>query len=150
MNAIRDKVTRNDPPCRSCHAGTPCGADGRNCPEYSRWRERNQAKANLARPLGLSEMSDSCERGLHADSTVESAAEGRELADLIDRSLPLALRPDYLRLLASESVPKPRRERVQSAVQDILDHPGGYAVQKVSVPPEEPDADFFDSADEDE
>jgi hypothetical protein len=56
-----------------------------------------------------------------ADTTVETEAELNHLLDLIDAQLPIELRADYLRLLAGEAVPEPRRERVQSAVQDILD-----------------------------
>jgi uncharacterized protein YqeY len=145
MNTLRDRVSRRDHPCERCHAGTPCGADGTHRKNYARWSARNKAKANLARPLGLSEVSDGCERGMHVDSMAESGAEGKELLDLIDRYLLLALRVDYLRLLAGEAVPKPRSERVREVFQDILDNPGHYNAQRSGAPVGEPDP-----ADEDE
>jgi DNA-directed RNA polymerase specialized sigma24 family protein len=151
MNAIRDTVRRNDPPCAACHAGTPCGPDGARCERYARWLERNEAKANLARPVALSEVSDSCERSAHGSPTAESVAEGRELTDLIDRGIPLSLRADYLRMAAGESVPKARRERVRQAVRDILENPARYAAQPEAPSGGGPAADaWFDPDDEDD
>jgi DNA-directed RNA polymerase specialized sigma24 family protein len=150
MNALRDRVTRRDYPCERCHSGEPCGPDSTFCKRYSRWAARNTAKANLARPLGLFEVSDNCEQ-LMREPAAEVAAEARELTDLIDRHLPLSLRADYLRLIAGESVPKPRRERVQEAVRSILANPGEYEARRPTVPFEEPDQDdLFDEDDEDE
>ncbi len=149
LNVIRDKVTRNDPPCRRCHAGDSCGPDRTTCPKYTAWFERNRAKANLARPQSLLEASDTCERQT-PEPSAEAVAEARELTDLVDRYLPLALRADYLRLVAGEMVPKPRRLLVQQAVRDILD-PSCYDARKACPRFEAPAVDdLFDPDDEDE
>ncbi len=114
LNFLRDHVTRRDPPCRACHEGRPC-QDGELCTKYSRWLKRNRAKSNIARPLGIEPI-----LGMTTPSSVEPEAIGAELSLLIDLQLPIDLRPDYLRLLAEEPVPKPRRLKVQQAVAGII------------------------------
>lgn len=148
MNALRDRVSRRDPPCASCHAGTPC-RDSAHCPAYGRWFERNRTKANLNRPLSLCETADAGERPAR-EPTAEALAKGQELAALIDRRLPVEFRADYLRLLAGETVPKPRRERVQRAVRDVLDDPVRYDSAIPSETFEELDDVSDDADDEDE
>lgn len=142
LNYYRDHVSRLDPPCRACHEGTPC-SDGDFCKRHMNWLERNRAKSNIARPAGIEVV-----MGLTKPSAVEPEVVGNELSLLIDQQLSIALRADYLRLLAGEPVPKPRREKVQQAVRDILQNPG-RTTQPSSAPPDKPD-DLFDLDDEDE
>lgn len=48
LNLRRKLFRRADSPCRRCHAGTPCGEDGRVCRKYAVWAARNDRKASLA------------------------------------------------------------------------------------------------------
>jgi hypothetical protein len=133
MNALRDSVSRRDHPCERCHAGTPCGADGAHCPRYARWRERNQSKARLSRPVGLDKVSDEHESRMRAEPRAETEAEMRELHDLIDAQLPIDLREPYLKMLPGEPVPKQRRDRVRWAVADILRNPDLVPADSVQI-----------------
>jgi DNA-directed RNA polymerase specialized sigma24 family protein len=144
MNWIRDHITRTDFPCSKCHSGTPCGEDGACCRRYKRWKERNTRKAAIARPVGLDKAVD-----LTRDSTVEDEVAGCELAQLIDRHLPVELRADYLRMLAGTKPPVPlhRREKVQQAVADIL---AGKYTDLPDDTVEESDIDGWDDEDLDE
>ncbi|WP_202920843.1 sigma-70 family RNA polymerase sigma factor [Urbifossiella limnaea] len=117
LNYYRDHVSRRDPPCRSCHEGTPC-ADGEHCRPYAKWLARNKAKANVARPLGIEPI-----LGMTTPSSVEPEAIGSELSLLIDQQLPLDLRPFYLMMLAGVPVSADRKRRVQRAVAEILGDP---------------------------
>jgi hypothetical protein len=50
----------------------------------------------------------------------------KELMDIIDTSLDMGLRGDYLRILHGVYVPKPRREQIYESIMQILrEHKGG-------------------------
>jgi DNA-directed RNA polymerase specialized sigma24 family protein len=123
MNALRDRITRDDPPCASCHAGIPCdwAGDGRQCSTYARWQERNVAKSNIARPLSASAHPVLVETRVSPVPSAEDTTAAQDLTRLIDRELPVELRADYLKMRDSDVlVPLHRRQRVQRAVADIL------------------------------
>jgi hypothetical protein len=109
-NLWRDKVTRPDYPCKTCHSGDPCTPGF--CEPYRKWYKRNHAKASLASPSEMGIL----EEGL------QSRAEGEhsELEALIDKKLPVRLRGDYLRLRAGVKMGAARRKRIAMAVRTIL------------------------------
>src|SRR5690348_1481836 len=39
INLKRDKLHRNDPPCKECASGEPCQPDG-HCKKFLEWRKR--------------------------------------------------------------------------------------------------------------
>ncbi len=120
LNKIRDTITRADPPCSTCHAGSPCGADG-HCPKYAKWLGRNQTKANIHRPLSASVHPALVETRMCPLPSAEETTTAADISLLIDRELPVELRGDYLRMRdADVSVPLHKRQRVQRAVADIL------------------------------
>lgn len=117
-NLRRDKLRRNDPPCESCHAGTFCGqTEGGACRRYADWLKRNNAKANLARPLDIDNVSDN--KKSH-DCTTERDVEMDELLELIDEKLPMELRSYYLQMRDGLQVPKAKRQAVMDAVKEII------------------------------
>jgi DNA-directed RNA polymerase specialized sigma24 family protein len=109
INLKRDKLHRTDVPCRRCHEGDFCTADG-VCKVYSEWRARNSAKANLMRPVALDRVADEKERRTRTDSTAEGDVQAAELKRLIDEKLPVELRADYLKMLGGVSIPPARRK----------------------------------------
>jgi DNA-directed RNA polymerase specialized sigma24 family protein len=120
LNFYRNKCRRNDPPCPLCHAGRHGEHDdGQPCGKYLAWKRRNDAKANLLRPVFMEE----AEYTPSTPSTVESDAEVNEALALLDRKLPAELRSDYLRMRGGEKLPKARRARVEAAVRAAL---GGH------------------------
>lgn len=123
INFRRDKLRRNDPPCRRCHAGDPCGPDGEPCARYAGWAGRNRSKSNLMRPLGLDRVADEGERRTRVGSVAEGEAEVAELLKRIDEGLPAELRASYLQMRAGVAVPKARRLVVEAAVKEIIGCP---------------------------
>jgi len=119
-NLIRNKLRRNDPPCKKCHSGTACQADGAYCNKYASWLQRNSAKANLMSPRDIEHLSEEQESKARTESSVEQDAEQAELIRLVDEKLPIELRSVYLQMKAGVSVPKSKRRLVIQAVQDIL------------------------------
>jgi DNA-directed RNA polymerase specialized sigma24 family protein len=121
-NFKRDRYCRNDPPCRDCHAGHLCD-DGQPCKTYSAWRQRNAAKANLQRPLDITNISDERERRTRVESSSSDDAAVNELLGKIDRELPVELRGTYLQMRAGVSIPKAKRLQVEAAVKEIIGWP---------------------------
>jgi hypothetical protein len=125
LNKIRDTVTRAEPPCASCHAGTPCEPDGQQCAKFVNWVGRNQAKANIHRPLSMSAHPGLVESRSSPAHSAEETTTATDLSLLIDQQLPIELRSDYLKMRDSDVlVPLPRRQRIQRAVADILSAAG--------------------------
>lgn len=119
INLWRDKLWRNDPPCKGCHNGKPCN-DGVVCVKYAAWKNLNQAKSGLMRPLDLANICDERERRTRIQSTASDDVEITEILHLIDEKLPVELRTTYLQMRDGVSIPKAKRTEVEQAVKDIL------------------------------
>lgn len=120
INLRRDKLRRSDSPCKACHSGLCCTPDGTPCEKYVVWRDRNQAKANIARPLDIDNVSDEHEHRTRTESTVVEDAAVSELVERIDKQLPVEMRGDYLRMKANVHIPKGRRYQVEEAIKKIV------------------------------
>lgn len=121
LNLRRDKLRRNDPPCKRCHSGNPCEeAEGHVCDKYAAWLARNQAKADLLRPLDLTNISEDKVRRTRVTSSVQEDAELSEFVKRIDEQLPVEFRSTFLQMRAGVSVPKSRRQQVEAAMKEIL------------------------------
>lgn len=119
----RDEFRRNDPPCLLCHHAegkVSKHEDGQFCKKYVDWKKRNDAKANLMRPLGIDHISDQGEESTRRESEVPETAELNEMLRLIDEHLDVELRAVYLQMRANRPVPKSRRVAVEKAVREIL------------------------------
>jgi len=121
INLIRDKCRRNDPPCKICHENNQhLHEDGQICSKYAKWRARNDAKANLARPLDIGLIADEHERNMRCQANVEESAEVDEAIRMVDEKLPVEMRADYLRMRAGEKLTKARRLKIEETVKAIL------------------------------
>lgn len=120
INLQRKLQRRNDPPCAACHRGDICGPDGRRCDKYESWYRRNQSKANLLKPLDITNISDANERRSRCESSSESDVEVAEMLALVDEKLPVELRATYNQMRDGVKVPKGRRVQVENAVREIL------------------------------
>ncbi len=125
INFKRDKLRRNDPPCPTCHRLIPGEhsehEDGKKCEKYLAWAGRNTAKQNIIAPLDISNISDEAEPRTRTESEVEDNVITHELLLLIDESLDMELRADYLAMRSGAKVPKARRELVVAALREIVD-----------------------------
>jgi DNA-directed RNA polymerase specialized sigma24 family protein len=127
LNLRRDRLRRNDPPCKVCHlhfsANGPGHPNGQICKKYEGWRKRNTTKANLMRPLGIDYVSDEKEARSRCNSEVVGDAETNEILHLINLHLPMDLRADFLRMRDGVNIPKVRRQQVETAVREIIKCP---------------------------
>lgn len=129
LNLLRDEFFRNEPPCKSCAAGTACGPDG-PCRRHIDWLKRNRAKASVSSPHSLGSMG--------AEKGGEAAAEGawdlahsreasprEEAAELearrkIDLHLPPYMRGILLRLRDGVAQPPVACEKLKVEIKRIL------------------------------
>jgi hypothetical protein len=128
INYKRDNYLRNEPPCLSCIFYDPdrkksdnqCAAfaDKMECKKYADWYNRNSAKRSLMKPMDIDQCYDTTPARSHAEQEEGEAI--NHLEGLIDRCLAVDLRADYLRLKEGQVVPKLRKEKVRSAIKEIL------------------------------
>lgn len=112
-NLKRRLFFRSEPPCSCCDA---FGSPSDPCPKWLSWRRRNAVKQNLMWFLDVSAVSDEGEPNMSRPP----AGDADEVLAMLDRELPGAVRPDYLRLRAGLSIPQARREKVQDAVLELI------------------------------
>jgi hypothetical protein len=120
INLKRNVFHRNDPPCKLCHANEPCMGRGQFCKKYLKWKKRNSNKANLIKPLDITNVADEHEQTTRTNSTVEYDAFTKEIVDIIDRDLPVEMRMPFLQMKAGVSVPKNVRTEVEDFIKGIM------------------------------
>ena len=124
LNLRRDKMHRNSPPCLNCpfqNDDTDSGCaefdDKEECPKWSGWSARNQAKRSLV---------ESCDVSLVTpvvtidDSDICDNMSRVELLQKVSEKIPLRLRADYRRLIEGAKLPKQRRDAVIEEVRSII------------------------------
>jgi DNA-directed RNA polymerase specialized sigma24 family protein len=86
----------------------------------------NNTKRFLMEPLDIDNIRDEHERNMRGDENIVDELAQKELMDIVDTSLDMGLRGDYLRILHGVYVPKPRREQIYESIMHILrEHKGG-------------------------
>ena len=86
----------------------------------------NNTKRFLMEPLDIDNIRDEHERNMRGEENMVDELAKKELMDIVDTSLDMGLRGDYLRILHGVYVPKPRREQIYEAIMQILrEHKGG-------------------------
>ena len=86
----------------------------------------NNTKRFLMEPLDIDNIRDEHDRNMRGEENIVDELAKKELMDIVDTSLDMGLRGDYLRILHGVYVPKPRREQIYEAIMQILrEHKGG-------------------------
>ena len=86
----------------------------------------NNTKRFLMEPLDIDNIRDEHERNMRGEENIVDELAKKELMDIVDTSLDMGLRGDYLRILHGVYVPKPRREQIYESIMQILrEHKGG-------------------------
>lgn len=121
LNLRRDKLHRNSPPCLNCPFRNEHGCaefeDKSECPKWSGWNSRNQAKRSLVESCDATRVTYVTQS---EDNDVCSRLSRTELLQRVSEQIPLALRADYRRLIEGARLSKPRREAVVEAVRSII------------------------------
>lgn len=134
INLRRDKLHRNSPPCLVCclknihvieknsdftHGQQECLEfdDKTECPKWSGWYLRNNAKRSLVESCDVSNISYIAPV---ADSDICTKLSHAELLQYVSNEIPLALRGDYNRLIEGARLNKAKRDAVVDAVRLIV------------------------------
>ena len=125
LNASRSVFGRlSEFPCTICndfHLGRGQGhPKGETCKSYEAWLKRNQTKANLARPLDITNVSDERERKTQTNSTVVEDVAIDEVLRLIDEGLDADHRRMLLQLREGVRLSRQDRREVERAVMEVL------------------------------
>lgn len=131
INLKRNKFARHEPPCTSCpfydlhniKSSNQCTAfpDKMECSKYAIFVKNNNSKKNIRQPMDIDSVDFDGEKGMYSNIDVSEELQDTELYEKINEELPLELRGDFLRLMSGTSIPKSRRQKVQAAIQEILD-----------------------------
>lgn len=128
FNFKRDKYERPGKPCLACDHYIYDNIGGDTCSKYSvkdecsmynHWCKRNQRKKNIMNPVDITCIDDEHENNMKLLGD-EPMINYKEMLEIIDRELPLSLRPLFLRLKFGNKLTKIQKIKVQIAVQDIL------------------------------
>jgi len=89
----------------------------KNKKSLEKWEKRTQTKINLLQPINIDGMD---EHFPMLENHIDNL-EFDELISFINKKLPASLRTDFLRLNAYVQIPVARREKVQAAIELILE-----------------------------
>jgi len=123
INLRRNKLHRNTPPCSSClfqdkqrDSGCAEFSDRSECPKWSGWNARNQAKRSLVETCDATNVTHVTPMD---ELDICTRISRNELLEYVSRKIPLAFRADYCRLVEGAKLSKAKRDAVIEAVRAI-------------------------------
>ena len=124
-NYKRDNYERRDKPCDKCplnaYVNKKCTAyqDMEECEFYAKWLLRNSTKKNLCHTMDISNIRDTDEKNLKFNDNPEDKLIRKELEDLIDDEVPVALRQYWIRMKYGVRVPKAMSDKIAEIVEKV-------------------------------
>ena len=131
LNLHRDKLSRQQPPCKGCPFYDPkceqsqnkctAFADKAECDKFAGWEKRNGAKRSLVEPLDIAGIRDEKEKNMRMEVNVPDSIIKSELFGMIDQFLPVSFRSDFKKMMEGVSIGKQKREKVIEEIKSILE-----------------------------
>lgn len=118
-NLKRDKYERPRP-CIKCKNNNSAKCEGANCEYYSNWETINQTKKNLMIPIDIYSVDDEHEKHMKVSCDIDVKIDYDALVALIDRELPVLLRPLFIKLKYGNKLNKVEKSKIQAAIQEII------------------------------
>ena len=123
-NFKRNNFGRPDKPCDSCayfdiahenDKGYPCKAydDHEECDLYMGWFKRNTAKRNIMNTAQL-------DLEVRQSDAIEEMLDKKQIFNLIDKSIPVHYREDWIRFINNLKLSKAKRESLVATIVGIL------------------------------
>jgi len=123
-NFKRNNFGRPDKPCDTCpffdrhfmnskRYGCKAYDNHEECDLYLGWMNRNTAKRNIMNTTKL-------DLDIQGQGGLDSKIDREYIFDLVDSSLPVQYREDWIRLINNLKLPKARKEIIVKIVLDIL------------------------------
>lgn len=125
FNYKRDNYQRPDKPCIGCpffdknytKSDNQCSKykNRSDCEPFNAWETKNSSKKNIMKPLAIDYLSDA-PNSFNTNDLIKN----KEIMNIIDKNLPIKLRPIYLNVLAGQKVPKKDYETLVCTIKQIL------------------------------
>ena len=116
----RDHYLRTDFTCSYCGRQDPL------CEHCQRREWRHAAKKHLMEPIDIDNVNSEFERNMFMNTDFLADIELNEILSLINQNLDVALREDYLKMIEGISIPKVKRQAIESSIFSILEENGYY------------------------
>jgi hypothetical protein len=124
FNFKRDKYERPNKPCCECkqYIGGTCHIydDLEECVSYKYWKTKNKSKKNLMNTIDISDINDTYEKNIREIYNLDDTLYYKEILEIIDKELPINLRPLFLRLKFGLRLTKAQKIKIQTTVKEIL------------------------------
>jgi len=123
-NFKRNNYARPDKPCDNCpfnaYVNGECTKHDNmmDCEPFSKWTLRNETKKHLMSTKTYNETAKDTSLSIEEDIL------SRELFQLIDDSLPVSMREDWIRFSYKLKLPKTKRETLLETIREILERNG--------------------------
>lgn len=134
FNFKRDNFERPDKPCLECvyydssysSSVNQCIKfdDKTDCCEYHRWYLRNSTKRNITNPIELYNVRDEQENGMKLFENIDDNLELRRAIEVVDQTLPISLRPLWVKLKNEIRLNKADKNKLFPVVRKILEEEG--------------------------
>ena len=123
FNFKRDKYERIEKPCLECEKNNGhCIIE--ECDIYNRWLKRNKNKKNLMNPIDITNIDDDKENNMKLFHSSSDSLNYKEMLKIIDKELPISLRPLYLKLKFGIKMTKTQKTKIQTIIKTILEEHG--------------------------
>jgi len=124
FNFKRDKYERPNKPCVECkqYIGGTCHIydDLEECVSYKYWKTKNKNKKNLMNTIDITDINDTYEENIKEIYNLDDKLYYKEILELIDKELPINLRPLFLRLKFGLKLTKTQKIKIQVVIKEIL------------------------------
>jgi DNA-directed RNA polymerase specialized sigma24 family protein len=127
FNYKRDNYQRPDKPCLTCpfydkhfqKSDSQCTEykDISECSLYSSWLERNSAKKNIMKPVGI----DSLSFNFANKTDVDQEVSNEQIFEIIESNLPTQYRELYLRYRYGDKINKNDQNKIVNIIRKILE-----------------------------
>ena len=123
-NFKRNNFGRPDKPCDNCpffdmsfsnsnHYGCKAFDNEEECDLYAGWLKRNTAKRNIMNTANL-------DIDIKQANRLDEVLDQKHIFNLVDQSIPVLYREDWIRFVNSLKLPKARREKIVDIITQIL------------------------------
>ena len=123
-NFKRNNFGRPDKPCDNCpffdmsfsnsnHYGCKAFDNEEECDLYAGWLKRNTAKRNIMNTANL-------DIDIKQANRLDDVLDQKHIFNLVDQSIPVLYREDWIRFVNSLKLPKARREKIVDIITQIL------------------------------
>jgi hypothetical protein len=128
FNYKRDNYQRPNKPCLTCPFFRPkeesCSSqcsefsNKNDCSLYSLWFNRNDAKKNIMKPIGIDNISENSEEMIN--SNFVNSIGNTEILNLVNKNISIKNRPIFLKMMGGSKVSKTELTKLVTEIKKIL------------------------------